>query len=76
MSAEFIFKFVEYISKGKYRWVGWFALRQKMDVETDVETPWHFSTFRSGRSLWGLSIHGFGLVFEVIGPFGVEKNVC
>lgn len=73
MSDEFIFKFVEYITKGKYRWVGWFALRQKMDVET----PWHFSTFGCGFSqLWGVSIHGFGLVFEVIGPFGVKKNVC
>ena len=76
MSAEFIFKFVEYITKGKYRWVGWFALRRRMDG-MDVETPWHFSTFYSGfMSLWGVSIHGFGLVFEVIGPFGVEKNVC
>ena len=77
MSAEFIFKFVEYITKGKYRWVGWFALRRRMKM--DIENPWHFSTFRSGRcmwGLWGLSIHGFGLVFEVIGPFGVKKNVC
>jgi hypothetical protein len=72
MSAEFIFKFVEYITKGKYRWVGWFALRRRMDLET----PWHFITFRYSRILWGLSIHGFGLVFKMIGPFGVEKNVC
>jgi hypothetical protein len=72
-AAEFIFKFVEYITKGKYRWVGWFALRRRMKM--DIENPWHFSTF-SDRSLWGLSIHGFGLVFEVIGPFGVKKNVC
>ena len=72
MSNEFMFKFVEYITKDKYRWVGWVALRRRMDLEN----PWHFSTFRYGRSLWGLSIHGFGLVFEVIGPNGVEKNVC
>jgi hypothetical protein len=32
------------------------------------DTPWHFSTSRDG-GLWSIAIHGFGLRFEMIGPF-------
>lgn len=73
MSAECIFKFVEYITKGKYRWVGWFALRRR----SSMESPWHFGMCSASScvTFWQLTIHAFGLVFEVIGPFGVKKNV-
>ena len=44
------------------------ARRYKGDSCHMGDTPWHFSTSRD-FGLWSLSVHGFGLRFEVIGPF-------
>ena len=74
MSSANIFKFVNFITKGKYYWVGWFNLRRICYMES----PWFYSIYNDSIT-WGLTIHAYILMFELIGPFGVKKvkkNVC
>ena len=53
-----------------WRRVGYITLHRNWRGEF---TRWHASWENSG-SLWSLSLHGFGLVFVMIGPFGWRKG--
>ena len=61
------------------RMTGWFQIRRLIKPNTLSmtcgETRW-FATAGHEFGLWYVTLHGFGLHFGIIGPFGMKRQAA